>query len=64
MVTAKFIFIGFKFHAEINSYTEEWINMKTGKIFRIKKSSDFISEDELLNILEQAGISANSFINI
>jgi len=62
MVTAKLIFRGFQFYSE-NNDTEEWINPNTGKKFVIKKSSEFIPEDELLSILVQAGVSVQDFIN-
>lgn len=63
-VTAKLIFKGFKFYREINSDTEDWINPLTCKIFRINKSSDYVSEDDLLSILNQAGISLEKFLSI
>ncbi|MDD3014469.1 MAG: hypothetical protein PHC34_12265 [Candidatus Gastranaerophilales bacterium] len=64
MVTAKLLFRGFQFRSEISSDIEEWINPDTCKIFIIKKSFDFYSEEELFDIIEQAGISVKEFINI
>jgi len=64
MVTAKLIFIDFQFHTEIDSNDEEWINPKTGKIFKINKSYDFYSEDNLSSVLDQAGVSIEEFLEI
>jgi arsenate reductase-like glutaredoxin family protein len=63
MVTAKLIFMGFKFHSEIDNNTENWINPATNKQFLIKKYSEKLSPDELLDILKQAGIGLEEFIN-
>lgn len=62
-VTAKLIFMGFKFHSEIDNNTEEWINPVTNKKFSIKKHPEKLSTDELLDIFKQAGISLDEFIN-
>ncbi|MDD3013380.1 MAG: hypothetical protein PHC34_06715 [Candidatus Gastranaerophilales bacterium] len=64
MVTAKLIFTGFQFHYEISNDIEEWINPKTSKIFKINKSYDFYSENELISVLDQAGISIEEFLSI
>lgn len=61
--TAKLIFMGFKFHSEIDNNTEEWINPVTNKKFLIKKAPEKLSKDELLNILEQTDIGLDEFIN-
>jgi hypothetical protein len=63
-VMAKMIFAGFEFHREIDSCIEEWIKPATGKVFRINKTSEYISQEELLSILNQAGLSLEVFKNI
>ena len=61
MVTAKMIYLGFRFYNEIDSNNEEWKNPKTGKTFRIRKSDNYISQEDLINILEQADVSMENF---
>ena len=61
--TAKLIFMGFKFYSEIDNNTEKWINPVTNKKFSIKKSPEKLSIDELLDILNQAEIGLDEFIN-
>ncbi|HBG50000.1 MAG TPA: addiction module toxin, HicA family [Cyanobacteria bacterium UBA9971] len=61
--TAKLIFMGFKFHSEIDNNIEKWINPVTNKKFLIKKSTGKLSKDELLDILKQADIGFEEFIN-
>ena len=62
-VTAKLIFMGFKFHSEIDNNTEKWVNYNTNKKFLIKKYSEEFSKNELFNIINQAGIDLDAFIN-
>ena len=61
--TAKLIFMDFKFYSEIDNNTEKWINPVTKKKFSIKKSPEKLSIDELLDILNQAEIGLDEFIN-
>jgi hypothetical protein len=64
IIMAKLIVLGFKFHQEIDYCTEEWINFTTGKIIRINNTSKDFSNQELLSILEQAGLSLQSFDDV
>lgn len=60
-MTAKMYYLGFEFHKESGFSNEEWINPKTQKSFRIKQTSDYLSEEEVLSIINQAGITLEEF---
>jgi|GEM_PF-6990555 len=64
MVTALLSIVGFKFCQEICSGVEIWNNSDTGRNFIIKKISSCLSEEYLLNVLEQAGLSPDEFLGL
>jgi hypothetical protein len=60
-MTAKMYYLGFEFHKESGCSNEEWINPKTQNTFKIKQTSDYLSEEEVLSIINQAGITLEEF---
>ena len=64
MVTALLSMAGFKFYKEICSGYEVWVNSHTGKNFLIMKISNNFSEEYLLGLLKQAGLTCEEFLSL
>lgn len=64
MVTALLSIVGFQFVQETNSRSEIWFNMRTNKTFTITNVSGYLSEENLLEVLNQAGLSPDEFLKL
>ena len=64
MVTALLSLTGFEFKQEIYSGIEIWHNPKANKWFEITQISGCLSEESLLNVLDQAGLTADEFLKL
>ena len=64
MVLALLNQLGFNLVEETGPYTEIWHNSNTNKSFEITRTSDYLSKEELLNILDQAGLTPDEFLKL
>ncbi len=64
MITAVLSLKGFEFKEETRFCCEIWHDNKTKKYFEIKRNSKNIAKEDLLNVLNQAGISLDEFIEL
>lgn len=63
-VTAKLIVAGFKIYKESAYDTEIWWNPLTNKQFSIKREIKNISDKTLYDILSQAGVTIDEFLQL
>lgn len=64
MITAKMYMLGFTIYKEIHPEEEIWINSRTQSSFKIKNKSGSFSKKELLDILKEADVDINKFIEV
>lgn len=64
MVTAVLNLKGFEFKEESSFGTEIWYNHTTNKSFMINKHLKKISKEDLLKMLNQAGMSVDEFLEL
>jgi len=64
MITTLLSEKGFKLHNETDFYTEMWCNSNADKCFTIKRTPDKLSREVLFDILNQAGLSIDEFLEL